>query len=53
MGQCLIAAESFEHAAKAMETLVPADILGLAPLQQRYSARITQSGPFSLGSSLG
>jgi aminomethyltransferase len=37
MGQCFIVAESFERAAEAFETLVPADVIGLAPLQQRYS----------------
>lgn len=44
MGQCLIAADSFERAAQAMEALVPADLLGLAPLQQRYSQLLAEDG---------
>jgi aminomethyltransferase len=44
MGQCSVSAADFETAAKAMETLVPADILGLAPGQQRYSQFLDESG---------
>ena len=44
MGQCLIAASSFERAAEAFETLVPADVRGLAPQQQRYSQLLDESG---------
>ncbi len=44
MGQCLISATSFERAADAMETLVPADIKGLAPQQQRYSQLLANDG---------
>ncbi len=44
MGQCFIVAESFERAAEAIEKLVPADISGLAPLQQRYSQLLAEDG---------
>jgi len=44
MGQCLITASSFERVAEFMETLVPADIKGLAPLQQRYSQLLADDG---------
>jgi aminomethyltransferase len=44
MGQCFIVAESFERAAEAFETLVPADVIGLAPLQQRYSQLLADDG---------
>ena len=44
MGQCVIEAESFEVAAKAMERLVPADVLGLKPRQQRYSQFLNEEG---------
>jgi aminomethyltransferase len=44
MGQCFIVAESFERAAEAFEKLVPADITGLAPLQQRYSQLLNANG---------
>jgi aminomethyltransferase len=44
MGQCFIVAESFERAAEVMETLVPADIKSLAPLQQRYSQLLANDG---------
>lgn len=44
MGQCLIVAESFEGAAAALEALVPADVRGLAPLQQRYSQLLAEDG---------
>ncbi len=44
MGQCVIAGESFETVAKAMEKLVPADVLGLKPRQQRYSQLLSEAG---------
>ena len=46
MGQCFISAEdgTFETAARALETLVPADILGLKPGQQRYSQFLNADG---------
>ena len=44
MGQCLIVGNGFEAVAKAMEALVPADILSLKPRQQRYSQFLSQDG---------
>ena len=44
MGQCFIEAESWETAARAIETLVPADVLGLKPGQQRYSQLLADDG---------
>jgi aminomethyltransferase len=44
MGQCVISGESFEAVAKAVEKLVPADILGLGPRQQRYSQLLSEEG---------
>ena len=44
MGQCVIAGESFEAVARAMEKLVPADVLGLNPRQQRYSQLLSEEG---------
>jgi aminomethyltransferase len=44
MGQCFIVSPDFETSAKAMETLVPADILGLAPHQQRYTQLLNNDG---------
>ncbi len=46
MGQCFIMAEdgAYEIAAKALETLVPADIMGLQPGQQRYSQFLNAEG---------
>ncbi|MFN4142189.1 glycine cleavage system aminomethyltransferase GcvT [Aestuariivirga sp.] len=44
MGQCVIQGADFESVARAMETLVPADILGLAPRQQRYSQLLSEEG---------
>jgi aminomethyltransferase len=44
MGQCSVSAPDFETAAKAVETLVPADILGLQPGQQRYSQLLNDGG---------
>ena len=44
MGQCFIVGPDFETTARAMETLVPADVLGLAPHQQRYSQLLNEDG---------
>ena len=46
MGQCFITAKdgSFETAAKALETLVPASIQDLVPGQQRYSQLLNSDG---------
>jgi len=44
MGQCLVEGASFEAVAKAMEALVPADVLGLKPRQQRYSQFLNAQG---------
>ncbi len=44
MGQCFVVGPDFETAARAMERLVPADILGLAPQQQRYSQLLSEDG---------
>ena len=46
MGQCFITAEdgTFETAAKALESLVPADIQSLEPGQQRYSQFLNEDG---------
>jgi aminomethyltransferase len=46
MGQATLVPEDgrYETAARALETLVPADILGLSPGQQRYSQLLTDDG---------
>ena len=44
MGQCFISGPDFDTVAKAMEAIVPADILGLAPRQQRYSQLLSAEG---------
>jgi glycine cleavage system T protein (aminomethyltransferase) len=44
MGQCFIGAGDWETTARAIETLVPADVLGLKPGQQRYSQLLNESG---------
>ena len=44
MGQCFIIGRDFEKTASAMEKIVPADILGLAPRQQRYSQILNEEG---------
>ncbi|MBI2717752.1 MAG: glycine cleavage system aminomethyltransferase GcvT [Rhizobiales bacterium] len=44
MGQCLVDGPDFETVARAMERLVPADVLGLAPHQQRYSQLLAEDG---------
>lgn len=44
MGQATLRGSDFETTAKAFETLVPADVLGLEPLQQRYSQLLNTEG---------
>jgi aminomethyltransferase len=44
MGQVRLTAKSGNNAAKALETLVPGDIAGLAPGQQRYTQFTNESG---------
>ena len=46
MGQCFVEAEdgTYETAARALETLVPADILGMEPGQQRYTQFLNEDG---------
>jgi aminomethyltransferase len=44
MGQCLLEGVSFEAVARAMEALVPADVLSLTPRQQRYSQFLNEEG---------
>ncbi len=44
MGQCFIVGPDFETSARAMERIVPADILGLVPHQQRYSQLLAEDG---------
>ncbi len=44
MGQCFIVGPDFETTSRAMEKLVPADIVGLAPHQQRYSQLLNEGG---------
>jgi aminomethyltransferase len=44
MGQCFIGSESWEKTAAALEALVPADVLGLKPRQQRYSQLLAEDG---------
>ena len=44
MGQLRVSADSFDAAARALETLLPCDVLGLAPGQQRYSFFTSSSG---------
>jgi aminomethyltransferase len=46
MGQCFLVAEDKTHetVAKALETLIPADVLGLKPNQQRYSQLLADDG---------
>lgn len=47
MGQCSIIGPNFDNVAKAMEMLVPADILSLRPGQQRYSQLLNIQGGIS------
>lgn len=44
MGQIMVRSGSFAAAARALETLTPADILDLAPAQQRYALLTTADG---------
>ncbi len=44
MGQCFIVGPDFETTAVAMEKIVPADIRGLTPQQQRYSQLLNSDG---------
>ncbi len=44
MGQCFVMSPDFATSAAAMEKLVPADILGLEPQQQRYSQLLNEQG---------
>jgi len=44
MGQVRLTAKPGQNAAKAIETLVPGDITGLAPGQQRYTQLTNESG---------
>ncbi|MGI6244478.1 MAG: glycine cleavage system aminomethyltransferase GcvT [Pseudochelatococcus sp.] len=44
MGQATLAGLDHETTARAIETLVPADILGLAPGRQRYTQLLNEQG---------
>jgi aminomethyltransferase len=44
MGQCFVVGPDFETTAAAMERIVPADVRGLAPHQQRYSQLLSEDG---------
>jgi aminomethyltransferase len=44
MGQCFVTGPDFAATAAAMEKIVPADILGLQPKQQRYSQLLAEDG---------
>jgi aminomethyltransferase len=44
MGQAFLSGPDFETVARALETLVPGDILGLAPGQQRYTQLLNGDG---------
>jgi aminomethyltransferase len=44
MGQALLAGPDHATTAAALEALVPADVLGLAPGQQRYTQLLNQDG---------
>jgi len=44
MGQCSLIGPDYETVAKAFEKLVPADVLGLAAAQQRYSQLLNDAG---------
>ena len=44
MGQCSLVGPDYETVAKAFETLVPADVLGLMPAQQRYTQILNETG---------
>jgi aminomethyltransferase len=44
MGQCLITGNFVEAAARALEKIVPADLLNMKPLQQRYTQLLNAEG---------
>jgi aminomethyltransferase len=44
MGQCFLRGPDFETVARALEQLVPADVIGLAERQQRYSQLLDDRG---------
>jgi aminomethyltransferase len=44
MGQCFVISDTWEKTAKALEALVPADILGLKSGQQRYTQLLNDKG---------
>lgn len=44
MGQCFVIGADFETTAAALERIVPADILSLAPGQQRYTQMLAEDG---------
>ena len=44
MGQCFLIGRDHETVARALETLIPADILNLKPGQQRYSQFLNDEG---------
>lgn len=44
MGQAMLLGPDYETAARALEALVPADILGLAPGRQRYTQLLNEEG---------
>jgi aminomethyltransferase len=44
MGQATLRGQDFVTTAKTLERLVPADVLGLTPLQQRYSQLLNEDG---------
>lgn len=44
MGQCFLVGRDHETVARALETLIPADILNLKPGQQRYSQFLNEDG---------
>jgi aminomethyltransferase len=44
MGQATLRGPDFETTAQFLETIIPADVLGLVPLQQRYSQLLNAEG---------
>ena len=44
MGQCFLVGRDHDTVARALETLIPADILNLKPGQQRYSQFLNEDG---------
>jgi aminomethyltransferase len=44
MGQCFIVSDAWEKTARALEALVPADVLAVKPGQQRYSQLTAEDG---------